>query len=372
MKRIIISFVFVLCILVMASGVNAATIIDASEFDTVVAGQICRKDKPILSEGHTWLLPLRQTCEKLGISNENIKWHTEIKKAVLQDKTGFISVTVGDDTVFVNDEAVTVERPALLYNGTLYLPLGFYENALQCKVTWDNANGIIYIQRKENYDLIYNFLKHARVADTIRDNELVYEYVSYAQIEDAETGYKLSSQERSGVAEYSLKTGECRNKGAYTRLGRTFQFENHYINNILYKTEFSKTVKTSKKEEIDSFIKSTLGNAFLSREKGKNVITPIVSDEMQGYSSMSELEKLALVLSVSEEKDEKAVEISGSTLGIITPLNQSAIVDEEVSYKIDTASGRLLKASKSSIALEKVYGIDVKVLTGWSCKYKVE
>jgi len=373
MKR---CFLFVICSLCVFSFTFAAEnrfFVEVPDFDIVVAGQICDKDKPLVSEWETWFVPFRMTCEKLGIPKDNISWNKNAKVASLKDNSAIITVAADSDIVEVNTVEVKLGKAPMLYNGTLYVPVDFFENVLKCKAVRDEPKGIMYLQREEEYNLIYDMLSECVSVDLESNNKVNCDYISRSEMRDDKNEYLISEQKETGFFEYDLKTGECIDEGSYTRWGRTFSYKDHCKLNVLYKTFMGETERITNLKEVNSFTEEILNNAYLTRVNKKIENLSIVDvDANANGLSLSELEKLALVLKTKKYPNRDAVMIYGSLLGIQKVLNAPGIIDEQIAYMIDIKTGRLLQIGGKSIVRSLVYGISVRQTSEWSYFYNVE
>ena len=89
---------------------------------------------PIIKDDRT-LVPLRAIFEALGAA---VSWDdaTQTVTAVRGDKT--VSLTIGSQTLYVGQSAVTLDVPAQLVNDRTLVPVRAISAAFDYQVDWDD------------------------------------------------------------------------------------------------------------------------------------------------------------------------------------------------------------------------------------------
>ncbi|MCD8239584.1 MAG: copper amine oxidase N-terminal domain-containing protein [Clostridiales bacterium] len=114
---------------IMTTNVCAAEITVTLDGDEV----IFQSTEPVIENGRT-LIPLRGVFEQLGYE---ISWDGNTKTAVFQNEGNTIEITANSDTFIMNGEAVSLDVPASIIDGSMMLPLRAVGEAAGLVVNWD-------------------------------------------------------------------------------------------------------------------------------------------------------------------------------------------------------------------------------------------
>ena len=93
--------------------------------------------QPMVVNGRT-LVPMRTIFEALGTS---VEWDgaTQTVTATRNRDDTVIKLTIGNTTAEINGQAVTIDQPAIVVDGSTLVPLRFVGEALGVTVDWDAA-----------------------------------------------------------------------------------------------------------------------------------------------------------------------------------------------------------------------------------------
>ncbi len=101
---------------------------------------ICEQP-PIISNGRT-LVPLRAVCDALRLG---VSWNQEDKTIKISDEFNLVILSIGNDSVQINDEPIKIEAPAQIYNGHTLIPIRSVAEAFGATVVWNGADNAIEI-----------------------------------------------------------------------------------------------------------------------------------------------------------------------------------------------------------------------------------
>ncbi len=100
---------------------------------------------PRMESGRT-LVPLRKTAEAMDMQVT----YDDATRTVTASKEGTeIKLTIDQDTVYVNGEAVKIDVPARMINGRTLIPLRFIGENLDSEVQWDAPNNAVWITKMQ-------------------------------------------------------------------------------------------------------------------------------------------------------------------------------------------------------------------------------
>ena len=97
--------------------------------------------QPALVNNRT-MVPMRKIFEALGAT---VTWDNTTQTAKAQKGDMTIEITIGNNIMYSNGNAIEIDSPALLMRSRTYVPVRFVSNALGVKVEWDNVKKIVYL-----------------------------------------------------------------------------------------------------------------------------------------------------------------------------------------------------------------------------------
>jgi len=120
-----------LLVIVMLCGIN--TIAYASDDIKIkVNGEYLQDAQAVLKEGAT-LLPVRSVGTAVG---GTVDWDGETKTAYISKGDKRVTITIGQEEIYVNGERQAISVPAQIIDGRTYVPLRALGEALGCYVEW--------------------------------------------------------------------------------------------------------------------------------------------------------------------------------------------------------------------------------------------
>lgn len=97
---------------------------------------------PFIKESKTYV-PIRFISERL---NADVKWDQKKKQVTIIKDNNTITLTINSKQVVVNNTNQSLESPALIINGTTFVPLRFVSQNLNANVVWEQSTKSITIQ----------------------------------------------------------------------------------------------------------------------------------------------------------------------------------------------------------------------------------
>lgn len=98
---------------------------------------------PVIENSRT-LVPLRGIFETLGAA---VNWDESTRTVMAVKGDSIIVLQIGNNTAWVNSEAVSLDVPAKIIDGRTMVPIKFVAESLGCKVDWDNDTKTVVIQK---------------------------------------------------------------------------------------------------------------------------------------------------------------------------------------------------------------------------------
>ena len=132
------------CSLVVSADNNIKVVIDGN--------QIAFDVQPQIINGRT-LVPLRAIFENLGAT---VDWNNDTQTVTSVKGNTKISLTINNNTMYVNGTAKTLDVPATLIGGRTLVPVRAISEAFGYQVGWDGQQNIVSIIKTiENYTMLY-------------------------------------------------------------------------------------------------------------------------------------------------------------------------------------------------------------------------
>ncbi len=98
---------------------------------------------PYIVDGTT-MVPLRFVSESLGAT---VQWDGIAKEVMIQDETSSVYMKVGAQEATVQGGIISLEKPAVIKNDRVMVPLRFVSTALGAEVGWDGSTNTVYIDK---------------------------------------------------------------------------------------------------------------------------------------------------------------------------------------------------------------------------------
>ncbi len=147
-------------------------------------GQILESDTAAYIENNRTMVPARAIFEAIGA---NVQWDGETRTVLMLrqkgDVTTSITLQIGLDKAFVNNQEIALDVPAMIMNNRTYVPLRFIIESFDEKITWDGDTRSVYIETSDSDDSA-----KLEVVGKIGDNDVTKGmldiYVSLAKFEN--------------------------------------------------------------------------------------------------------------------------------------------------------------------------------------------
>lgn len=119
-----------------------STSVLASDVKVSLDGEYLAFDvPPQIINGRT-MVPLRTIFEALGAE---VEWDGNARTVSASKSNKFIVCTEGSTTMYVNDEAFSMDVAPTIIDGRTLVPARFVAQALDCKVDWDGTTRTVKI-----------------------------------------------------------------------------------------------------------------------------------------------------------------------------------------------------------------------------------
>lgn len=119
-----------------------------------VNGLFSTMDAVPFIENNRVFVPVRYLASALGISEDNIKWNPYEKKVDLIGENKIIGLSLGSNSMYINNEPVHIDVAPVERNGRIYLPARYVAEALDYEVGWDEYNQGILVGPRGNLPVI--------------------------------------------------------------------------------------------------------------------------------------------------------------------------------------------------------------------------
>ena len=80
------------------------------------------------------MVPMRAIFEELGAL---VEWDQQTKTVTAKKGETVVMMTIGDTSPTINGQIVTIDQPAVVWNGRTLVPLRFVAESLGVSVGWD-------------------------------------------------------------------------------------------------------------------------------------------------------------------------------------------------------------------------------------------
>ena len=98
--------------------------------------------RPVQMGDHV-MIPLRGVFEKMGAS---VDWRESNQTVLAQRGNNRVELRINDRTAYINGNAIAVNNPAVMIDGSTMVPIRFVSESLGANVDWDETAGLVSIQ----------------------------------------------------------------------------------------------------------------------------------------------------------------------------------------------------------------------------------
>ena len=134
---------------IVLAALMLATVAFAADITVTLDGEVVDVESygspATIVEGRT-LVPLRAIFEALGAS---VEWDNVTRTVTSERGSDVISLTVGADTFYKNDEPIELDVPAQIINDRTMVPARAIAEAYGCDVQWDGETRTVTITTPE-------------------------------------------------------------------------------------------------------------------------------------------------------------------------------------------------------------------------------
>lgn len=117
----------------------------SNDISVVVEGRKLSFDQPpIIHNGRT-MVPMRAIFEALGLE---VNWYADTQTAAGWNLDKAIQIRIGDDVMYVNENPITLDAPAMIVGGRTLVPARAIAESIGCEVDWDGATRTVNISTK--------------------------------------------------------------------------------------------------------------------------------------------------------------------------------------------------------------------------------
>lgn len=96
---------------------------------------------PVIVDSRT-LVPMRAIFEALGCE---VQWNADAQSVIAQKNLEYVSLMIGDNTLYADDRQITLDVPAQILNDRTMVPLRAVSEALHATVSWDGDTETVTI-----------------------------------------------------------------------------------------------------------------------------------------------------------------------------------------------------------------------------------
>jgi hypothetical protein len=141
MRKLVLTLLVFIMIFGIFSGALAAEQVKIN-----IDGQSYTPELGVVNKNGTLLVPLRSFSEALYAT---VEWNVETKTASISKDGKSVKFKLNEKVVAMGEGSVTLQEPAQLIHGSVYVPLRAAAEALEAQVSWDAINKVTVIESTE-------------------------------------------------------------------------------------------------------------------------------------------------------------------------------------------------------------------------------
>ncbi|MGN0162701.1 MAG: stalk domain-containing protein [Candidatus Ornithomonoglobus sp.] len=142
MKKLLLS----LPALILVSSIST---INAQDITVTLNGEAVAFDQPPIIQDERTLVPLRAIFEAMGAS---VEWDQETQTVTASRSSDTVSLTIGSNMLYKNDEAVMLDVPAQIVNERTLVPARAVAESFGAFVDWNGETQTVVIT--DTYDWV--------------------------------------------------------------------------------------------------------------------------------------------------------------------------------------------------------------------------
>lgn len=145
--------------------------------------------EPIIEEGRV-LVPLRAVFEALDC-RVTYEESGDTKTVTARKGTNFLNFTIGDNTLYTNNDTVTLDVPAKIIEGRTYVPVRAISEGIGADVNWDDETKTVIVETKQG-DHTITSVKAEKEFKAEDGTKIADFYCAYPVIENADGDEKIA------------------------------------------------------------------------------------------------------------------------------------------------------------------------------------
>lgn len=187
MKKRILSSVIIAAIIAVNMSITAMA--SGSAYVFLDGEQVLFDQAPVVENGRT-LVPFRAIFEAMGA---DISWDEETKTIEATNGDTTLKLSVGSNTMYVNDKAVELEAAPKIIGDRTMVPVRAISEGFDSEVSWDADTKTVYIKTVETEDDVTGIAED----DTEKKSGAI-------AVEKKNKSFEIKADDGTVVMEYSI------------------------------------------------------------------------------------------------------------------------------------------------------------------------
>lgn len=217
----------------------------AKEISVTIDGTLVSFDQPPIIENGRTLVPLRAIFEALGA---DVIWDGDSRTAFSTKDNTSISITIGSNTLYKNNQPIILDVPAKILNGRTLVPVRAIAESFGCEVKWDGENNHVKILTQSAFDILKNIIIENNVNSSEEDDYMFYWFPP--QI-DTLSAISMSYTPSSDLIDILIIPDIKKESTYFIELGRDESYFKYYVSvsrlsmiGIMERSDISKQTKS--------------------------------------------------------------------------------------------------------------------------------
>jgi len=140
--------IFVVTILALAILLGFSTIATAETGPKVYVNKVEVVSTPAsMTVDGSVFLPFRAILNALGVTNDQITYHSSITAIEIKTENKYIFMAIGNTGVILDKQMVTITSAPFAYQGRTFVPVRAISDLLGAKVDWNAQTKTVYITK---------------------------------------------------------------------------------------------------------------------------------------------------------------------------------------------------------------------------------
>lgn len=174
----------------------------------VVNNQTLQLDQPPVIVDSRTLVPMRAIFEALGCE---VTWYDSTQTIVAQKDLDYISLQVGEDTLYAGDKKLKLDVPAQIINSRTMVPLRAVSEALDATVSWNTDTETVQVASDEQGSYPYNQQKFTQTIGKIAIDMAypVFKDTTNTVLADLNSQFAAAARTRATAFQQNMKSVEA-------------------------------------------------------------------------------------------------------------------------------------------------------------------